>query len=83
MACEARNKLIHVTGFGEFSGFEKVNPSWEAVSLLPDSLDVNGTSYAIQKHRVPVAYNEVDAKVPTLWKDNPAVSFNIFLFDFG
>lgn len=76
MARETRNKIVHVTGFGEFSGFENINPSWEAVSLLPDSLDVNGTNYAIQKHRVPVTYNEVDAKVPTLWKDNPAVSFN-------
>lgn len=73
MASGARSNIVHVTGFDVFGGFENVNPSWEAVSLLPKLVTVGGSSYSIQKHKVPVTYTAVDTKVPELWTDNPAV----------
>jgi len=73
MASGARRNIIHVTGFDVFDGFESVNPSWAAVSLLPTTVNVGGTHYCIQKHKVPVTYTAVDTKVPELWTDNPAL----------
>lgn len=74
MANKIHSKLIHVTGFDVFNGFESVNPSWEAVQLLPNSIELNGITYSIQKHKVPVSYGAVDAKIDELWTDSPAVS---------
>ncbi|CAH2009476.1 unnamed protein product [Acanthoscelides obtectus] len=55
---------ILVTGFGEF-GVHKRNASWEAVKLLPDSID----GISIVKKEIPVVYNVVDSVVPALWKE--------------
>ena len=46
------NKLL-ITGFEPFGG-EKINPSWDAVSRLPDT--VNG--YELKKLLVPVVFSE-------------------------
>lgn len=65
--------VIHVTGFGVFRGFTKSNPSWEAVSILPDHLECDGKRYDIVKHNVPVTYTAVDDKVQEIWSKNPKV----------
>lgn len=49
-------KKIHsllITGFEPFGG-EEINPSWEAVSRLPD--EING--YTLTKLRIPVVFDE-------------------------
>ena len=46
-------KRLLITGFEPFGG-EKINPSWEAVSLLPD--EING--YLISKLLIPVVFSE-------------------------
>lgn len=65
--------VIHVTGFGPFRGFTKSNPSWEAVSILPDHIVHNDQVIPIVKHEVPVTYAAVDEKVKELWSYNPKV----------
>lgn len=65
--------VIHVTGFGVFRGFTQSNPSWDAVSILPDHLELNGKRYDIVKHNVPVTYTAVDNKVQEIWSKNPKV----------
>lgn len=67
-------KFIHVTGFGPFRGFTEMNPSWEAVSRLPDEICVNHVNYTIKKHNVSVTYESVNDIVPKLWASKPAVS---------
>ena len=68
--------LVHVTGFGPFEDFEEINPSWEAVALLPDQIEVEGISYEVRKHKVPVTYAAVNEILPKLWADNPKVSLH-------
>ena len=46
-------KKLLITGFEPFGG-EKINPSWDAVSRLPDT--VNG--YELKKLLVPVVFSE-------------------------
>lgn len=67
--------VIHVTGFGVFRGFTQSNPSWEAVSLLPEYIESNQQRIKIVKHEVPVTYNAVDEKVQEIWSSNPKVFF--------
>lgn len=67
-------RSIHVTGFDVFDGFEELNPSWAAVTLLPDRITFNDETFSISKHKVPVTYCDVDTKVDELWKDKPVVS---------
>lgn len=69
--------LIHVTGFGPFRGFTKSNPSWEAVSLLPDYIIHNGQQISIVKHEIPVTYKAVDQKIKEIWASKPKVSHSI------
>lgn len=66
--------VIHVTGFGVFRGFSKSNPSWEAVSKLPDQIVHNNHTIPIVKHEVPVEYTAVDEKVQHIWSSKPKVS---------
>lgn len=68
---------IHVTGFGPFRNFTKSNPSWEAVSLLPNNIVHSGQSILIVKHEVPVTYAAVDQKVHEIWSSKPKVSIDI------
>lgn len=65
--------VIHVTGFDVFRGFTKANPSWDAVSQLPDFVDFNGKRFSIVKHRVPVTYSAVDDKIKEIWINQPMV----------
>ena len=46
-------KKLLITGFEPFGG-EKINPSWEAVSRLPD--EING--YSLTKLRIPVLFEK-------------------------
>ena len=50
-------KKLLITGFEPFGG-EKINPSWDAVSLLPEN--ING--YTLTKLRLPVVF-EKSAKI--------------------
>lgn len=78
--------VIHVTGFGVFRNFTSTNPSWEAVSQLPDHIIHNGQMIPIVKHQVPVTYDGVDRKIHEIWSKKPKVSiifhlvFHIFHF---
>ncbi len=48
---------ILITGFAPFGG-EAVNPSWEAVSLLPDSFcTLGGEQAELAKYEMPVSYD--------------------------
>ena len=49
-------KCILVTGFEPFGG-EKINPSWEAVSLLSD----HSGPFAVLKKRLPCAFGPAEA----------------------
>lgn len=71
--------VIHVTGFGPFRGFTKSNPSWEAVSLLPEYIEYKGQHIAILKHEIPVTYVAVDQKIKEIWTSKPRVSQNFLL----
>lgn len=63
-------KTILVTGFGPFNG-HNINASWEAVKLLPDEVD----DFVLVKTEIPVIYDKVERKIPTLWKElNPQVN---------
>ena len=46
-------KKLLITGFEPFGG-EKINPSWEAVGLLPDEIG----GYSLIKLRIPVVFGE-------------------------
>ncbi|KAL1451341.1 hypothetical protein WDU94_005728 [Cyamophila willieti] len=66
---------VLITGFGPFRNFP-INASWEAVSLLPDKLDVNNIE--IIKEQVEVSYDYVDNTVPQLWKQyNPDLVIHV------
>ena len=51
-------KKLLITGFEPFGG-ESINPSWEAVSLLPGEIK----DYALTKLRIPVVFGEAAAQV--------------------
>ena len=51
-------KKILITGFEPFGG-ERINPSWEAVSLLPDIIG----EYNLTKLLIPVVFGEAAEKV--------------------
>lgn len=69
-----KRKVIHVTGFGPFRGFTEKNPSWEAVSRLPDAIEHSNEILIIEKHNVAVTYEAVNEIVPKLWQTKPLVS---------
>ena len=52
---------VLVTGFEPFGG-EEINPSWEAVSRLPDRIE----GAEIIKHQLPVTFNGVRKVLPRL-----------------
>ncbi|CAH1164737.1 unnamed protein product [Phaedon cochleariae] len=65
--------IVLVTGFGPFQD-HKVNASWEAVKLLPANVD--GMDIVIQE--IPVVYDHVESKVPSLWKEyNPNLVIHV------
>lgn len=51
-------KKLLITGFEPFDG-EQINPSWEAVDLLP--IEING--YEVVKLRIPVVFGEAAVKI--------------------
>lgn len=51
-------KKLLITGFEPFGG-EKINPSWEAVSRLPDAIG----RYTLIKLRIPVVFGEAAKRV--------------------
>lgn len=51
-------KKLLITGFEPFGG-EKINPSWEAVKLLPDQIG----EYTLTKLLIPVVFDESAKKV--------------------
>lgn len=54
-------KKLLITGFDPFGG-EQINPSWEAVSALPDTIG----KYVLTKQRIPVVFGKaVDAVLKT------------------
>ena len=46
-------KKLLITGFEPFGG-EEINPSWEAVSRLPDEIG----DYTLTKLRIPVVFGK-------------------------
>ncbi len=55
---ERKMKKILISGFEKFGG-EEINPSWEAVSRLPDVID----GYSLCKIRIPVVFGNAAQKV--------------------
>ena len=51
-------KKLLICGFEPFGG-ESINPSWEAVSLLPDTVG----EYSLTKLRIPVVFGKAAEKV--------------------
>lgn len=51
-------KTLLITGFDPFGG-ETINPSWEAVSRLPDTIG----DYSLTKLRIPVIFSDAANKV--------------------
>lgn len=66
--------LIVCTGFDIFKGHEDKNASWEAVKLLPNTLEFKGKSFEIKKELIKVEYDAVDQAIPKIWEQNPKVS---------
>lgn len=52
------NKKLLITGFDPFGG-EKINPSWEAVKLLPDRIG----EFEITKMQIPTVFGKAAAMV--------------------
>lgn len=73
--------VVHVTGFGVFRGFTESNPSWDAVSQLPDYIIHNDQPIQIVKHNIPVTYAAVDAKIKEIWSSKPKVSKKNNIYD--
>ena len=59
-------QAILITGFEPFGG-ETINPSWEAVRLLPDEIE----GYAVRKLRLPVSFLEATRKLSENILENP------------
>lgn len=57
---------ILITGFEPFGG-ETINPSWEAVRLLPDTVG----GYALRKLRLPVSFVSAIRELEQSVRDNP------------
>lgn len=53
---------ILITGFEPLQQFWSINPSWEAVSLLPDRIE----GAEIIKERIPIAYGRAEEKLTAL-----------------
>ena len=51
-------KKLLITGFDPFGG-EKINPAWEAVKLLPDTLG----EYTVYKLEIPTVFQKAGEKV--------------------
>lgn len=54
----AKEKQLLITGFDPFGG-EQINPSWEVVSQLPDTLG----SFRLHKLQIPTIFSEAAQKV--------------------
>lgn len=59
-------QAILITGFEPFGG-ETINPSWEAVRLLPDEIE----GYVVRKLRLPVSFLEATRKLSENVLENP------------
>lgn len=57
-------KKLLITGFEPFGG-EKINPSWEAVKLLPDEIG----DFAITKAEIPVVFGKAAETVLKISED--------------
>ena len=57
---------ILITGFEPFGG-ETINPSWEAVRLLPDTIG----GYALRKLRLPVSFTSAIRELEKSVRENP------------
>lgn len=75
--------VIHISGFGVFRGFTETNPSWEAVSRLPDHIVHNNQTILIVKHKIPVTYAAVDKKIQEIWSSKPKVNSKSDFLKFG
>ena len=66
-------KKLLITGFDPFGG-ERINPSWEAVKLLPETIG----EYALTKMQIPTVFGQAAEKVLTAAKElKPDVIFRI------
>ena len=66
-------KKLLITGFEPFGG-EEINPSWEAVSRLPDEIG----EYALTKLRIPVAFGEAAKNIMNIADElNPDVIISV------
>ena len=64
---------ILVTGFEPFGG-EKINPSWEAVKMLPDQIEGN----SVMKFQLPVVQNKALACIhEAIGKEQPDVVLSV------
>ena len=57
-------KKLLITGFDPFGG-ERINPSWEAVKLLPETIG----EYALTKMQIPTVFGQAAEKVLTAAKE--------------
>jgi pyroglutamyl-peptidase len=69
---------IVVTGFGPF-GDHKINASWETVKLLPSMNVEEEFGVKLIIHEIPVAYEYVAEKVPSIWKAHNPMVYICFL----
>ena len=60
---------ILITGFEPFGG-ETINPSWEAVRLLPDTIG----GYALHKLGLPVSFTSAIRELEKSVRENPPVA---------
>lgn len=61
MAASRKEPTLLITGFGPFGSYSR-NPSWEVAK----SVEVDGVN--IVREYLPVEYEEVEKRVPDLWK---------------
>lgn len=81
---EPQRPVVVVTGFGPF-GIHSKNASWEAVKLLPHMNLETECDVTLVMKEIPVAYDEVDQIIPTLWQEHkPLVEYRcVFTEIFG